>query len=137
MRLVRVFVHRSERGNCNLRLRRTPADKILNPCHFGIIVGSTNVFFTDVVGIVVAVNAYVLDGFAQLSTVSSGPGITIDPTAVDPPRDRYRFYVVTQATMLGCGWFAGTASRGRYEALLHSGALVAVAYVVFTGAGMV
>ncbi|QGA83716.1 type II secretion system F family protein [Halomicrobium sp. LC1Hm] len=90
-----------------------------------------------VVGIVVAVNAYVLDGFAQLSTVSSGPGITIDPTAVDPPRDRYRFYVVTQATMLGCGWFAGTASRGRYEALLHSGALVAVAYVVFTGAGMV
>jgi archaellum biogenesis protein FlaJ (TadC family) len=90
-----------------------------------------------VVGIVVAVNAYVLDGFAQLSTVSSGPGITIDPDAVDPPRDRYRFYVVTQATMLACGWFAGTASRGRYEALLHSGALVTIAYVVFTGAGMV
>jgi hypothetical protein len=90
-----------------------------------------------VVGIVVAVNAYVLDGFAQLSTVSSGPGITIDPNAVDPPRDRYRFYVVTQATMLACGWFAGTASRGRYEALLHSAALVVIAYVVFTGAGMV
>jgi len=90
-----------------------------------------------VVGIVVAVNAYVLDGFAQLSTVSGGSGITIDPNAVDPPRDRYRFYVVTQATMLACGWFAGTASRGRYEALLHSAALVLVAYVVFTGAGMV
>jgi len=90
-----------------------------------------------VVGIVVAVNAYVLDGFAQLSTVSGGSGITIDPNAVDPPRDRYRFYVVTQATMLACGWFAGTASRGRYEALLHSSALVLVAYVVFTGAGMV
>jgi len=54
MRLVRVFVHRGERGNCNLRLRRTPADKILNPCHFGIIVGSADVFFADVVGIVVA-----------------------------------------------------------------------------------
>ena len=90
-----------------------------------------------VVGIVVAVNAYVLDGFAQLSTVSGGSGITIDPNAVDPPRDRYRFYVVTQATMLACGWFAGTASRGIYEALLHSSGLVLIAYVVFAGAGLI
>jgi len=89
-----------------------------------------------VVGIVVAVNAYVLDGFAQLATVSGGSGIAIDPDAIDPARDRYRFYLVTQATMLACGWFAGTASRGRYEALLHSAALVAIAYVVFAGAGM-
>ena len=39
--------------------------------------------------------------------------------------------------MLACGWFAGTASRGRYEALLHSAALVVVCYAVFAGAGMI
>ena len=90
-----------------------------------------------VVGIVVAVNAYVLDGFAQLSSVSQGSTVAIDPQAVDVDRDARRFYVVTQATMLACGWFAGTASRGRYEALLHSGALVVICYAVFAGAGMI
>ena len=91
-----------------------------------------------VVGIVVAVNASVLDGFAQLSTVADADaGIALDPNAVDPARDRARFYLVTQATVLSCGWFAGTASRGRYEALLHSGVLVVVTYVVFTGLGLV
>ncbi len=90
-----------------------------------------------VVGIVVAVNGYVLDGFAQLSAVSGQGSVAIDPDAVRPARERYRFYVVTQATMLASGWFAGMASRGRYEALLHSGALVLVAYVVFAGVGMV
>ena len=90
-----------------------------------------------VVGIMVAVNGYVLDGFSQLSAVAGAQSsIAISPEGVDPARDRFRFYVVTQATMLACGWFAGTASRGRYEALLHSAALVAVAYVVFAGAGM-
>ncbi len=90
-----------------------------------------------VVGIVVAVNGYVLDGFAQLSTVSdANAGMALDADAVDPTRERFRFYVVTQATMLACGWFAGAASRGRYEALLHSGALVLVAYFVFAGVGM-
>jgi archaellum biogenesis protein FlaJ (TadC family) len=90
-----------------------------------------------VVGIMVAVNGYVLDGFAQLSTVAGAEsGIAISPDAIDPARDRFRFYLVTQATMLACGWFAGTASRGRYEGLLHSAALVAIAYVVFAGAGM-
>jgi len=91
-----------------------------------------------VVGIMVAVNGYVLDSFSQLSTVSSAStGLALDPNAVQPERDRFRFYVVTQATMLACGWFAGYASRGFYEALLHSGALVAVAYFVFAGAGMI
>lgn len=91
-----------------------------------------------VVGIMVAVNGYVLDGFTQLSSVAgSGAGLAISPNAIEPARDRWRFYVVTQATMLACGWFAGTASRGRYEALLHSAVLVGVAYVVFAGAGMV
>jgi archaellum biogenesis protein FlaJ (TadC family) len=90
-----------------------------------------------VVGIVVAVNATVLDGFAQLSTVSdASTGIALDPGAVDPARDSERFYLVTQATVIACGWFAGMASRGRYEALLHSGLLVVVTYVVFTGLGV-
>ena len=92
-----------------------------------------------VVGIVAAVNLTVLDSFAQLSTLSAtdGSGFALAPNAVDPARDRFRFYVVTQATMLASGWFAGTANRGWYEALLHSGLLVSVCYVVFAGAGMV
>lgn len=90
-----------------------------------------------VVGIMVAVNVYVLDSFSQLSAVSSSnAGFALDPNAVRPARDRQRFYVVTQATMLACGWFAGYASRGFYEALLHSAALVAIAYFVFAGVGM-
>jgi hypothetical protein len=62
--------------------------------------------------------------------------MSLDPNAVDPARDSERFYLVTQATVVACGWFAGTASRGRYEALLHSGLLVVVTYVVFTGLGV-
>ncbi|WP_435195955.1 type II secretion system F family protein [Natronomonas sp. EA1] len=89
-----------------------------------------------VIGIVVAVNGNVLDGFSQLSAVSDAGGVAIDPDAVQPERDRWRFYLVTQATMLASGWFAGSAARGKYEALLHSAALVAVCYVVFAGAGM-
>lgn len=90
-----------------------------------------------IVGIVVAVDVYVLSGFAQLGNAGASTGsVAIDPGAVDPAADRYRFYLVTQATMLACGWFAGTASGGRYEALLHSGALVLVAYAVFAGAGL-
>ncbi|SNZ12637.1 Archaellum biogenesis protein FlaJ, TadC family [Natronoarchaeum philippinense] len=91
-----------------------------------------------VIGIVVAVDAYVIDGFAQLSAVSgSSAGVGLDPSGIDPARERYRFYIVTQATMLASGWFAGTASRGRYEALLHSGVLVLIAYAVFSVGGMV
>ncbi|WP_135826454.1 type II secretion system F family protein [Halorussus ruber] len=91
-----------------------------------------------VVGIMIAVNAYVLDSFAQLSSVSTASsGLALDADAVQPARDRQRFYVVTQATMLACGWFAGYASRGFYESLLHSAALVGVAYFVFAGVGMV
>lgn len=90
-----------------------------------------------IVGIVLAVNVHVLEGFAQLSAVSgSTGGVAIDPSAVDLARDRQRFYVVTQATMLACGWFAGVASRDRYEALLHSGILVAICHAIFAGGGM-
>ena len=89
-----------------------------------------------VVGITVAMNVYVLSEFAQLSTVASSQSVAFDPTAIDPARERYRFYVVTQATMLASGWFAGTASRGFYEALLHSGALVLAAYAIYAGGGL-
>jgi flagellar protein FlaJ len=64
-------------------------------------------------------------------------GVAVDAGAIDIARDRYRVYVVTQATMLAAGWFAGAASRGQYEALLHSGCLVAVCHVVFVGVGLV
>lgn len=96
-----------------------------------------------IVGIMIAVNSYVLDNFAQLASVSGTRGVqttsgfAIDPTAIQPERDRFQFYVVTQATMLACGWFAGTASRGRYEALLHSALLVGLTYAVFAGTGMI
>ncbi|MFB6206450.1 MAG: type II secretion system F family protein [Haloglomus sp.] len=95
-----------------------------------------------VLGIMVAVNLYVLDGFAELAAVSAtsndaAAGLALNPDAVDPARDRWRFYLVTQATMLACGWFAGTASRGKYEALLHSAGLVGLAYLVFAGAGLI
>ncbi|MFC6787272.1 type II secretion system F family protein [Halobaculum halobium] len=88
-----------------------------------------------VVGIVVAVNLTVLDGFADLASLSTGGG-ALDPTAVDPERDRHRFYVVAQATVLSSGLFAGAAGRGGYAVLLHSGALVGVCYVVFAVAGL-
>jgi flagellar protein FlaJ len=90
-----------------------------------------------VVGITVATGAHVFDGFAQLSSMSDLSGVAVDPQAVDLERDRFRIYATTQATMLASGWFAGVASRGRYEALLHSGALVAVCHAVFAGAGLI
>jgi len=100
-----------------------------------VVIGWTTALL--VVGVVVAVNASVLDGFAQLSAVSNvDPQLVIAAEAVQPERDRERFYLVTQATVLACGWFAGVASRDRYEALLHSGVLVVVTYVVFTGLGV-
>lgn len=90
-----------------------------------------------VVGIIVAVNATVLDGFSQLSGVAeSTGGMALDPSAVQPARDRERFYLIAQATVLACGWFAGMASRGKYDALLHSGLLVLITYVIFMGLGV-
>jgi flagellar protein FlaJ len=90
-----------------------------------------------VVGITVAVSVYVFDGFAQLSALSDSSGFLLVSDAVDLERDRFRVYVVTQATVLASGWFAGMASRDRYEAFLHSGALVAACYLVYHGVGIV
>lgn len=90
-----------------------------------------------VVATVVATDAYVLDPVAQLSDGAGPLGVAVDPAAVDVDRDAWRLYVVTQATMVACGWFAGVASRGRYEALLHSSALVVICYLVFVAVGIV
>lgn len=91
-----------------------------------------------IVGIMIAVNSYVIDSFTQLASVSgTNAGLAINPDAIQPERDRFQFYVVTQSTMLACGWFAGTARRGKYEALLHSALLVGAAYAVFSGTGMI
>ena len=90
-----------------------------------------------VIGIGVATSANVFAGFDRLSAMSDLSGVAVDAGAIDIARDQYRVYVVTQATMLAAGWFAGVASRGQYEALLHSGCLVAVCHVVFVGVGLV
>jgi flagellar protein FlaJ len=90
-----------------------------------------------VVGITVSVSVYVFDGFAQLSALSDSSGFLLVSDAVDLERDRFRVYVVTQATVLASGWFAGMASRDRYEAFLHSGALVVACYLVYHGVGIV
>ena len=89
-----------------------------------------------VVGIVVAVDQYVLDGFAQLSAMPGSTGFALDPNAVDPARERFRFAVVAGATAVAAGWFAGMASRGPYDALLHSSLLGALVALVFAGVGL-
>ncbi|WP_080509252.1 type II secretion system F family protein [Candidatus Halobonum tyrrellensis] len=100
-----------------------------------VVIGWTTALL--VVGIVVAVNATVLDGFAQLSQTAGAGRAALDPNAVQPARDGMRFYVVTQATVLASGWFAGAAQRGGYAMLLHSGAMSAVCFVVFAGVGVI
>ena len=89
-----------------------------------------------VVAIVVAVDLYVLDGFAQLSAMPGSAGFALDPNAIRPERERFRFAVVAVATSIAAGWFAGMASRGPYDALLHSGLLGALAAAVFAGVGL-
>jgi len=64
-------------------------------------------------------------------------GVAVGEAAINITRDQFRLYVTTQATMLAAGWFAGVASRGRYEALLHSGMLVSICHVIFAGTGVI
>ncbi|MDZ5811735.1 type II secretion system F family protein [Halorubrum sp. AD140] len=90
---------------------------------------------TLVAGVVAVVNTQVIDA-ARLAELAAATDLVTEPETVHPELERFRLYVVTQATMLASGWFAGTASRGRYEALLHSGLLVATCYAVFTVGGL-
>ncbi|MFW6265759.1 MAG: hypothetical protein ACOC2A_03175 [Halanaeroarchaeum sp.] len=87
-----------------------------------------------VVGIVVAINVAVLGttvpGGSQTTALSGGSAVT--KGANGPPM----FYLLTQATVLASGWFAGVAGRGVYEGLLHSGALVLVTFLAFAGTGL-
>jgi len=89
-----------------------------------------------VAGVVAVVNTQVIDA-ARLADLAAATDLVTEPETVHPDLERFRLYVVTQATMLASGWFAGTASRGRYEALLHSGLLVAICYAVFAVGGLV
>jgi hypothetical protein len=88
-----------------------------------------------VAGAVAVVNTQVIDA-ARLADLAAATDLVTEPETVHPDLERFRLYVVTQATMLASGWFAGTASRGRYEALLHSGLLVGICYAVFTAGGL-
>lgn len=85
---------------------------------------------------VVAINAGVMrtDRLLALAAALDAP---FDPEVVHPELERFRLYVVAQATMLASGWFAGAAARGRYGALLHSGVLVAACYVGFVAVGQI
>jgi len=89
-----------------------------------------------VAGVVAVVNTQVVDA-ARLAEFAAASEAVTEPEGVYPELERFRLYVVTQATVLASGWFAGTAARGKYAALLHSGALVACCYVVFTVGGLV
>jgi flagellar protein FlaJ len=90
-----------------------------------------------VVGITVATATQVFAGFERLATMSDISGVAVGEAAINITRDQFRLYVTTQATMLAAGWFAGVASRGRYEALLHSGMLVSICHVIFAGTGVI
>ncbi|WP_123619864.1 type II secretion system F family protein [Halorubrum sp. CSM-61] len=88
-----------------------------------------------VAAVVAVVNTQVIDA-ARLADLAGATDLVTQPETVLPDLERFRLYVVTQATMLASGWFAGTASRGRYAALFHSGLLVAICYAVFTAGGL-
>ena len=88
-----------------------------------------------VAAVVAVVNTQVVDA-ARLAGLAGATDLVSEPETVLPDLERFRLYVVTQATMLASGWFAGTASRGRYAALLHSGLLVGLCYAVFTVGGL-
>lgn len=87
-----------------------------------------------VVGIVVAVNVAALGTTlpqSQQAATTLGTSAGVTPTEGAP-----MFYLLTQATVLASGWFAGVAGRGVYEGLLHSGALVLVTFLAFAGTGL-
>ncbi|WP_066411683.1 type II secretion system F family protein [Halorubrum aethiopicum] len=90
----------------------------------------------SVAGVVAAINAGVMET-DRLLALAAALDAPVDPDLVHPELERFRLYVVAQATMLASGWFAGAAARGRYGALFHSGVLVAACYVGFVAVGQV
>ncbi len=88
------------------------------------------------IGAVLAVELYVLDAATRLSTAIDEMAVT-RPDAVGVDTGTRQLYVVTQATVIACGWFAGVAARGRYTALLHSSMLAVICYLAFVAAGAI
>ncbi|MFW5965521.1 MAG: type II secretion system F family protein [Halodesulfurarchaeum sp.] len=85
-----------------------------------------------IVAIVVMLNLMVLDAVGPAGPIS---GVTIEPEATNAG-SRPLLYRLTQATMLASGWFAGLSGRGVFEALLHSGVLLTIAFLAFEFAGL-
>ena len=90
----------------------------------------------SVAGLVALINVAVMDA-GRLASIAAVLGEPFDAVSVVPALERFRLYVVAQATLLASGWFAGAAAGGRYGALLHSGLLVGACYVGFVGLGVV
>ena len=90
----------------------------------------------SVAGLIAVINAGVMDA-NRLVSIARTLGGPFDVVSVVPALERFRLYVVAQATLLASGWFAGAAAGGRYGALLHSGLLVGACYVGFVGFGVV
>ena len=102
---------------------------------FPVVIGLGWTVALLIVVIVVTVNLMILD---SASAATSGPvqGVVVDATFRRSVGERPLFSVLTQASMLASGWFAGVTGRGIYEALLHSGGLVAVTFLVFRVVGL-
>ena len=90
----------------------------------------------SVAGLIAVITAGVMDA-DRLVSIATALGGPFDVVSVVPALERFRLYVVAQATLLASGWFAGAAAGGRYGALLHSGLLVGACYVGFVGLGVV
>lgn len=88
-----------------------------------------------VVGVVVAIDVAAV-GSTVPATGSAGPSGATASETVRTAAGLPTYYLLTQATMLSSGWFAGVAGRGVYEGLLHSGALVVAAFLAFVGTGL-
>lgn len=103
---------------------------------FPVVIGLGWTVALLIVVIVVTVNLMVLDSAA--GTLSRPvQGVVVDATFRRSVGERPLFYVLTQASMLASGWFAGVTGRGVYEGLLHSGGLVAVTFLVFRVVGLI
>lgn len=91
-----------------------------------------------VVGLFVAIGIFVLDDPTKLSDIATAPGLESGSEPVfEFESVIWQLYLVGQSTMVACGWFAGVAARGRYEALLHSSALVSICFLLFAGLGLI
>ncbi len=91
-----------------------------------VIIGWTTALL--IIVITIAVSLYLLPGLTQLHAIAdAGTAVGLPSQQIDDNAMIDQFYLITQASMLSCGWFAGTASGSWYEGLFHSGVLVIIA----------